>query len=134
MRRFISLAAVSCLCVGALAGPGRADIIYDVFQGGSRGTRLAEYQVPNFLTDGEQIPRFTPTLLISGVGSPGGLTCLTVNNEAVIGYISHSPDSRIDAFLTSTQFPTSPGTYARQALERLRAVLELRTKLSTTYE
>jgi hypothetical protein len=91
--------------------PGR----HRIYEGGAGGTLLAEYQVSSFITDGTAPNPFTPTVLPAGVGSPGELNGATFDlPDGTLAAILHldSVGGEVGAFLTSVQFPTSPGTFA----------------------
>jgi hypothetical protein len=50
MNRLAFLGVVACLWVCVLTGTGRAgSITYDLYQGGSNGTLLAEFTTPDFV-------------------------------------------------------------------------------------
>src|SRR5262249_48903385 len=74
MERFAFLAAVGCLVGCALAGTSRAGIIYDVYSGGTSGTLLAEYVVPNLLVAGDSLDPFTPKVLTPTIPAFDALT------------------------------------------------------------
>jgi hypothetical protein len=113
MKRFILAAAVSCLCIFALAGTGRSDFTYDIYQGGGSGTLLAEFPVQDFVGNGTVLNNFTPTVLPAGVSSPGTLEGFENGfPEATIAYAGNHSLGQIEAALTTSQFPTNPGTYA----------------------
>jgi hypothetical protein len=113
MKRFGLLAVVACLCGCALGGTARADsITYDIYQGGAGGTLLAEYVVQSFIGDGTTINPFTPTVLPAGIGSPGELDAFLSLGETAILYADPAQSAAVNTFLTSAQFPTSPGTFA----------------------
>jgi hypothetical protein len=109
------LAVVACLWGCAQSSTGRADhITYDIYSGGVSGTKEAEYQVSSFLVAGTRLDPFTPTFLISGLSSPGqligGFSDFGGVMLATIEYDDMSVGSLLARF-SSSQFPTSPGTY-----------------------
>jgi hypothetical protein len=113
MRLFLPF--VVALFVAFDAGLARAGTVtYQVFQGGTTGTLLAEYEVPNFVMLGTNIENFTPTVLSFGLTSPGLLSgeMFTQNQPfADIIYFNALPVGEIDAVLPTAQFPSGAGTF-----------------------
>jgi hypothetical protein len=110
------LTAVVALFVALKAGPAQAGTItYMVFQGGTSGTLLAEYQVQNFVTLGTNLEPFTPTFLTAGLTSPGLLSgekfTTTEPFADIIYFNSVQFPGELDAVLPSDEFPTAPGTF-----------------------
>jgi hypothetical protein len=112
MKRLAFLAVLACLCSGALPGTGRAGTItYEVFSGGAHGTLLAEYVVQSLITETTSLANFTPTVLPSGLVTPGTLEGLLLpSGEAAIDFVSGNT-SGVDANFFSAQLPTGPGTF-----------------------
>jgi hypothetical protein len=114
MRLFLPF--VVALFVAFDAGPARAGTVtYQVFQGGTNGTLLAEYEVPNFVTLGTNVENFTPTVLSFGLTSPGllsGEIFAPTDPFADIIYFNALPFAgEIDAVLPSAEFPNAAGTF-----------------------
>jgi hypothetical protein len=94
-------------------------ITYQLYSGGTSGTLVAEFQVPQFIVNGTDLLPFTPTFLESGISGPGRLAGQIVfagsTPLAQIGYTNEQTlglSAFINAPLTTDQFPDHSGTFS----------------------
>ncbi len=93
----------------------QANFFYDIYSGGTTGTLLAEYDAQSFISTGTDQMSFTPTVLPTGMHSPGELIGdLNLFGQVTLARVLYLDNTggEIQAFFTTDQFPSSPGTYA----------------------